>query len=257
MIFHLKLDHYFKPIPLIFLSFSLFIFSGFLPLSATEQLLLSIVPNENSTHGTMHGYTRKNSQSPWTQSFPSTPVNFGKNGLAWGRGLHSPQTGLQKKEGDGRAPSGRFKIGFAMGYASQLPLGNKQWPYHQVTERDAWIDNPLIPEHYNHLYTLQPNQTPPPWFESQRKRLGDFAYEWKILIEHNYQNPIPGEGSAIFIHIRRSEIKPSFGCTVMEKKALEKLLCWLDPKATSSDSVLLSEKEYQRLKKEWELPELY
>ncbi len=223
-------------------------------LFAAEQLLLSIAPDEKSTLGMMRGYSRESPSQPWKESFPCTAVIYGKNGIAWGRGLHEPQTGLQKKEGDGRAPAGRFKIGFAMGYAKQLPVGNKNWPYHQVTERDAWIDNPSIPEHYNHLYTLNPNQTPPPWFESQRKRLGDFAYEWKILIEHNYQNPIPGEGSAIFFHIRRGETKPSFGCTVMEKAILEKLLCWLDPQSSSCDYVLLTETDYLRLKSDWQLP---
>jgi L,D-peptidoglycan transpeptidase YkuD (ErfK/YbiS/YcfS/YnhG family) len=142
-----------------------------------------------------------------------------------------------------------------MGYPSQLPSGNLGWPYHQVTERDAWIDDPTIPEFYNHLYTLKPGQTPPAWFERQRKRLGDFAYEWKILIEHNYQNPVPGEGSAIFFHIRRGETKPSFGCTVMEKSAIEKLLCWLDPKASSVQYVLLTEKDYLRLRSSWNLPQ--
>ena len=252
MSFSIQPRFYFKRISFQFLYLHIFLITH--SLFATEQLLLSIAPQENSTLGTMRGYTRENSSQSWIQSFPSTSVIYGKNGLAWGRGLHSPQSGLQKKEGDGRAPAGRFKIGFAMGYAETLPIGNKGWPYHQVTERDAWIDNPSIPEHYNHLYTLKPNRTAPPWFESQRKRLGDFAYEWKILIEHNYQNPIPGDGSAIFFHIRRGEIKPSFGCTVMEKSVLEKLLCWLDPKSTACDYVLLTEKEYQRLKTDWQLP---
>lgn len=232
---------------------SLFIFLT-LSLYSKEQLLLATAPNENSHLGSMTGYERDSAKSPWKITFPKIPVIFGEKGLAWGRGLHSPQPGLQKKEGDRRAPAGRFKVGFSMGYAPQLPSGNRGWSYHQVTERDAWIDDPAIPHLYNHLFTLKSGEPEPTWFQNQRKRLGDFAYAWKILIEHNYDRPIPGEGSAIFFHIRRGETKPSVGCTVMAENDLIKILCWLDPQATSVEYVLLSEKDYQQKRASWNLP---
>lgn len=234
------------------LAISCFFFS--FQLQARQQLLLSIAPEDSSTLGVLTGYEKEGEKLTWKKTFDSIPVNYGAKGLAWGRGLHTPQSGLQKKEGDQRAPAGRFRVGFAMGYEPQLPPRNRGWTYHQVTERDAWIDDPAIPHLYNHLYTLKPGETPPPWFESQRKRLGDFAYAWKLLIEHNYTSPIPGEGSAIFFHIRRGETRPSVGCTVMEKSMMEKLLCWLNPKSESVEYVLLTQKNYERLKTEWNLP---
>ncbi len=227
------------------------IYVGMIGILHADQLVVSIAPDWNSFQGEARRYS-KAADGSWVQEGEPWPVLFGKNGLAWGRGLHEPQSGLQKKEGDGRAPAGRFTIGFAMGYEPALPKGNRGWAYHQVTERDAWIDDPLLP-HYNHLYTLKPGETPPSWFERQRKRLGDDAYHWKLLIEHNYQNAIPGEGSAIFFHIRRGETRPTFGCTTMAREKLEELLCWLDPKG-KTEYVLLPKSEWERLKGSWKLP---
>jgi L,D-peptidoglycan transpeptidase YkuD (ErfK/YbiS/YcfS/YnhG family) len=230
--------------------FLIFLFGVFGALQA-DQLVVSIAPDWNSFQGEARRYT-KSPSGKWVQEGKSWPVLFGKNGLAWGRGLHEPQAGLQKREGDGRAPAGRYAIGFAMGYEPALPSGNLGWKYHQVTERDAWIDDPLLPN-YNHLYTLKSGERPPIWFERQRKRLGDDAYHWKLLIEHNYHRAIPGAGSAIFFHIRRGEARPTFGCTTMARERMEELLCWLDPKG-KVEYVLLPKSEWLRLKTAWGLP---
>ena len=48
-----------------------------------------------------------------------TPVTIGRAGSAWGLGLHPAQRGPQKREGDGRAPAGVFRIGTAFGYADR------------------------------------------------------------------------------------------------------------------------------------------
>ena len=44
------------------------------------------------------------------------------------------------------------------------------WNYLQVGQWDAWIDDPRLP-HYNHHVRVDPKDVPP-WFESQRMRLG-------------------------------------------------------------------------------------
>ena len=42
----------------------------------------------------------------------AAPVSVGRNGAAWGLGLHAAQPqGPQKQEGDGRAPAGVFTLG--------------------------------------------------------------------------------------------------------------------------------------------------
>ena len=92
-----------------------------------------------------------------------------KSGLAWGRGvLGTNEPGLQKTERDKRAPAGVFKIGKIYTYDPALPEG-AEYPFHTITEADAWIDDPTLP-HYNQHVVIDP-RNPPPWFEKQKMRL--------------------------------------------------------------------------------------
>src|SRR5690242_20418092 len=51
-----------------------------------EQLIVGIAPDWNSMRGTLQRYERSGS-GPWHPVSDPVPVLFGKNGLAWGRGL--------------------------------------------------------------------------------------------------------------------------------------------------------------------------
>ena len=74
----------------------------------------------------------------WTPTAPAVPVLFGKNGVAWGRGIEGQnESGLRKTERDGRAPAGIFRMGKIYTYDAQLPPGS-DYPFHQVTTADAW-----------------------------------------------------------------------------------------------------------------------
>lgn len=220
---------------------------------APTQLLLSIAPDADASRAVLQRYIRPATGAPWTPVGLSIPVLLGKHGLAWGRGLHAPQPGLQKQEGDGRSPAGRFAIGLILGDAPHLPPGAKWTAYVPKTERTAWIDDPAIPGHYNQLYLLPAGETPPPWFEKERVRLNDPAHEWEVLIEHNYPDAEPGAGSAIFFHVRRGEDRPSSGCTVMARDDLRDLVLWLDP-AAHPQLVQLTAADYARLAAAWDLP---
>src|ERR1700722_6938116 len=87
------------------------------------QLILGTAPDWNSMHGTVQLFERPRG-GQWAAFSPSWPVLFGKNGLAWGIGLAGQhESGLHKKERDGRAPAGIFKIGDVYGYDATLPPG--------------------------------------------------------------------------------------------------------------------------------------
>jgi L,D-peptidoglycan transpeptidase YkuD (ErfK/YbiS/YcfS/YnhG family) len=182
----------------------------------------------------------------------SLPVNLGRNGLAWGRGVFQPpQNGVPAKvEKDGKAPAGIFQLGQVFGYAATAPQGSR-WPYVQVGPFDAWVDDSHSP-YYNQHVRVNP-QAIPPWFEKQKMRLGDSAYKWMLVIQHNTQPPLAGYGSAIFFHVRRGANKPSSGCTTMEQSKLEMMLRWLDPSA-SPLYVLLPQSDYAALRTAWRLP---
>ena len=219
-------------------------------LGQVRQLVVSIAPGWDSKNGRSQCFER--SGAGWQAALPAWPVLYGKNGLAWGRGVKgADQPGLRKSERDGRAPAGLFQIGKIYTYDATLPSG-AQYPFHTVTKRDAWVDDIHSP-HYNQHVVIDDPENPPPWFEKQKMRHNDFAYRWLVEIRHNADPPLPGAGSAIFFHIRRGAQRPTAGCTTMAEEDLVRLICWLRAEK-QPHYLLLPRSEYEAKWKAWELP---
>jgi L,D-peptidoglycan transpeptidase YkuD (ErfK/YbiS/YcfS/YnhG family) len=214
-----------------------------------SQLIVAIAPDWNSIHGQLQRFER--SKGNWNAVSAPIPVLFGKNGLAWGSGLAGQEEqGLHKKERDGRAPAGIFAIGEVFGYDAKLP-GGGDYPYHQVNEGDIWSDDPRSPNYNRHI-VIDP-KNPPDNYSHEKMRSGDFAYHWLVEIRHNSDPPVPGQGSAIFFHIRRGVNRATTGCTTMAEPELVKTITWL--RASKHPCyVLLPAQEYQNKWEGWSLP---
>ena len=229
----------------VFLFLCMFAFTA----RAAEQLVVSIAPKWDSTQGTLQRYERDG--GAWRAVGKPWPVLYGRSGLAWGSGLYGQnEEDLHKKERDGRAPAGIFKIGKIYTYDRALPEGS-DYPFHTVTAVDVWPDDVNHPNYNRH--TIIDLKSPPPWYEKQRMRLGDFAYRWLIEIRHNAESPVPGKGSAIFFHIRRGPEKPSSGCTTMAESDLVTLVRWLRADANPR-YVLMPAAEYEKRRVGLKLP---
>jgi len=215
------------------------------------QLIVGIAPGWNSTRGHLQRFERTPG-GKWSAVAPAVPVLFGRKGIAWGSGLAGQnESGLRKAERDGRAPAGVFRIGRIYTYDAKLPAGS-DYPFHQVTTADAWVDDPTHPD-YNRFITIPDPANPPPWFEKQKMRHNDFAYRWLVEIRHNSDPPVAGAGSAIFFHIRRGVDRPSVGCTTMAESDLVKLVTWLRAPRRPC-YVLLPASEYETKWRDWHLP---
>ena len=216
-----------------------------------SQLIVAVAPDWNSMRGKLQLFERPRG-GEWTAISAAVPVLFGKNGLAWGSGLAGQdETGLHKKERDGRAPAGVFAIGKVFGYDAKLPPGGN-YPYHQVTESDVWSDDPRS-ANYNRHIVIDP-KNPPDNYTHEKMRSGDFAYHWLVEIRHNSDPPVPGAGSAIFFHIRRGVNRATTGCTTMAEPDLVKTIAWL---RTSRHPcyVLLPTDEFEKKWHAWDLPQ--
>ena len=218
-------------------------------LDGVRQIVVSIAPSWDAFEGSAQRFERASGTwkavgKPWT-------VLYGKRGLAWGSGVHGQEEkGLRKVENDGRAPAGVFRIGTIYTYDSELPSGS-DYPFHTVTAADAWIDDVNHPKYNQHVIVDPKN--PPLWYAKQRMRPGDFAYRWLVELRHNSDPPVPGYGSAIFLHLRRAPHRPSVGCTVMAEPDLVALIRWLRADA-KPHFVLLPRDEYAAKWKAWNLP---
>ncbi len=224
-----------------------------LPWSGARQLVLVTTPGWDANRGTLRTFTR--SDGGWEASGAAIEVVIGRAGAAWGVGLHPPQAGAPKREGDGRSPAGVFAIGTAFGYAESA---NTALAYAAMDANDWCIDVSASPL-YNRIVdaTEVGADAVAGSTEPMRRDLhadGDRRYEVGFVIEHNPANR-PDAGSCIFAHVWKSADTPTAGCTAMAEPMLRRLLSWLRPEADPV-FVLLPMAEYERLHEAWGLPEI-
>jgi L,D-peptidoglycan transpeptidase YkuD (ErfK/YbiS/YcfS/YnhG family) len=219
----------------------------------TKQLIVGVARDWDDSHVVLQRYERRGAS--WVAVGRAVPGRLGRDGLAWGRGLHPRQTGRQKREGDMRAPAGVFRLG---GLYGDMPVERLRlrpgMSYHRVTTDCLWVEDPESEFYNRHIRAKVPGHLTD-WEKKQQMKQNDYAHELKLLIHHNTWPDIePGAGSAIFFHIwRKSGALPASGCTVMSRDDLIELAQWVDP-ALSPVYVLLPIAEYERLRHKWGLP---
>ncbi len=191
-------------------------------LARSDQLILVTAKDWNENHGTLV-LLERDADGRWHRSGDEVPVMLGRNGLAWGSGLH-PQMAT-KREGDGRSPAGLFELDLVYGSDARAPSGH--FPYQQLSDVMEGIDDPQS-RLYNRL--IDGSRVPPEerdWSHSEKVRRANPMFRWCVMVKHNWQQR-PGFGSCIYLHIWQAAGVPTAGCTAMETSALEQLVRWLD-----------------------------
>ena len=222
------------------------------PVHDATQLVVVTTPSWDAPAGRLQAYER--TEHGWQAHGAAFDVALGRNGSAWGIGLHPAQAdGPQKQEGDGRSPAGVFAIGEAFGYAPRIDSG---MPYRPMLASNYCMDVPDSP-FYNRIVDAETVGADAVEGSSEPMRLdlhddGDRRYREGFVIEHNPRAE-PGRGSCIFAHLWRQPGEPTAGCTAMEPGHMAALLGWLAP-AAHPLFVLLPEAEYERLRESWGLP---
>jgi L,D-peptidoglycan transpeptidase YkuD (ErfK/YbiS/YcfS/YnhG family) len=217
-----------------------------------SQVILGVADGWNASEVRYQCWEKKD--GVWRKAGAAWPGRLGKNGLAWGLGLHPKGLeGLQKTEGDARAPAGVFELGAAYGYAPTVQRREGQ-EYTRVTPQDLWVEDVESP-YYNQHLKIAKKRPLTEWEQKQQMRQGDPAHALKLFIAHNSPPAAqPGKGSAIFFHIwRENGGKPSHGCSVMPEDRLRELIAWVDPKRKPL-YILLPRVEYGRHAVAWRLP---
>lgn len=201
----------------------------FLPLSltfnfahASEQLILIVSDDFNNTHAVLTRYEKE--QNSYKHIGEKIIVNIGRSGLAWGigeNGLTPKPDEPLKREGDGKAPAGIFKISKAFGYASTVKT---KMPYLQADKELICVDDSNSRD-YNKILDKSRSDDPKS-FEWMKR--DDDLYKIGLVVEHN-SIAKKGAGSCIFFHIRKSEDAPTAGCSAMKEEDLDAIIKWLDP----------------------------
>lgn len=123
-------------------------------------------------------------------------------------GLVAPE---DKREGDGATPAGVHRI-VKMLFRPDRMSAPAAWA-EPIRIRDLWSDDLRDPA-YNGLVRA------PHRFGHERLRRADPLYDLVLVVDWNYRAPVPGRGSAIFVHRWRRPGAPTEGCLALAPRDL-------------------------------------
>jgi L,D-peptidoglycan transpeptidase YkuD (ErfK/YbiS/YcfS/YnhG family) len=122
-----------------------------------------------------------------------------------------------KSEGDGATPVGCYTLRRVMYRADRLAKPKTRLPVAPLTPIDGWCDDP------EHSRYNQPVVRP---FDPSHETLwrNDNLYDLIVILGHNDDPPVPGAGSAIFLHVARPDYGPTEGCVALAAADLLEVL---------------------------------
>lgn len=126
------------------------------------------------------------------------------------------------REGDAKTPLDTYALRFGFYRADRLPRPRTALTMHAIREDDGWCDAPLDPA-YNRFVRL------PHAASHERLWREDGAYDVVLVMSHNDAPPQPGLGSAVFLHCRQPDHRPTLGCLALAPGDLWSLLPKLTP----------------------------
>ena len=128
-----------------------------------------------------------------------------------------------KREGDNRSPVGVWPIREILYRPDVYPNGpTTALPVRPIAPDDGWCDAPGDPA-YN-----RPVKLPYP-ASAERLWRDDHVYDLVGVLAHNDDPPVPGMGSAIFLHLAREDYSGTEGCVALARVDLEALLAMAQP----------------------------
>jgi len=189
----------------------------------TAQLIVVTTKEWSANNGKLQRYEKR--AGKWYKTGDTIEIKLGRNGLGWGRGLHTIPKNAKyiKKEGDGKAPAGIFELKQAFGYA---PF-DTDYPYVVYKESDHCVDD-VDSKLYNKI--VDSSKIDIDYKSKEHMKFPKDYYKYGIVVNHNNideKGAVPGAGSCIFIHIKRV---PTAGCTVMDEAEIKEIIQWLDAK---------------------------
>jgi L,D-peptidoglycan transpeptidase YkuD (ErfK/YbiS/YcfS/YnhG family) len=141
----------------------------------------------------------------------TAPVALGHGGIL-----------ANKREGDGGTPRGTFRPLQLWWRADRYPRPWTLLPTRPIRPEDAWCEDPQD-RHYNQPMRLGCDQG------GDRLMRDDHLYDFIIEINHNSAPRVAGRGSAVFLHLARSNFSPTAGCVSMTKSSMLRLLRRMSP----------------------------
>lgn len=132
---------------------------------------------------------------------------------------------VDKREGDGGSPRGRFRLRGGAYRPDHLRVRPRTaLPLRPTRADDGWCDD-RRDRRYN-----RPVRLPAPGISAEAMWRADGLYDAVIDLDCNRAPIRRGRGSAIFLHIARDGYRPTEGCVALARADLLRLLRRLGPR---------------------------
>ena len=120
---------------------------------------------------------------------------------------------LDKREGDGATPAGRFPFRRVLYRPDRLSAPTTLLPVAALAPDDGWCDDPAD-QRYNRAVRLP--------YAARHEELWrtDALYDVIVVIGYNDAPVVPGKGSAIFLHLATADYRPTQGCVALARQDL-------------------------------------
>lgn len=136
-------------------------------------------------------------------------------------GKGSTIAAADKREGDGATPIGRWPIRAVLLRPDRVAAPEIALPWRWLRPDDGWSDDGADPA-YNRP-VRHPHR-----YSAERLWREDGAYDVIVILGHNDDPPMPGAGSAIFLHCT-AEKDFTEGCVAIRRADLLEILPRLAP----------------------------
>ncbi len=148
--------------------------------------------------------------------YPSGKLVF--NGKEYKCSLGRGGVKKEKVEGDGATPVGCFAIQKIFYREDKLGKLKLAFNTQEIKKNDAWCDD-VNDKRYNTHITLAEGEE-----SDERLWREDDLYDVVVVLGYNDNPPVPGKGSAIFMHIAREGYTPTAGCIALSKEDILEIL---------------------------------
>jgi L,D-peptidoglycan transpeptidase YkuD (ErfK/YbiS/YcfS/YnhG family) len=171
------------------------------------QVISVTTPHYGSVHATVQAFAK--TSTGWHRVAGPWSAWIGRNGFA-----HPGQ----KREGDGKVPTGSYHFSFFFGVDANPGV---RYPWRHAGPHDFWDDDSSSPRyntwvndtHHSPGADPEPMDAPP-------------SYDDVAVIAYNTART-PERGSAIFLHVTHHS--PTSGCVALPRPHVIQLLRWLNP----------------------------
>lgn len=161
---------------------------------------------------------RPDGSSPWDGQ-----IAWGERSARAALGKAGVVAAADKREGDNRSPTGVWPIRYVLYRPDVYPDGpTTALEAKPIAPDDGWCDAPGDPA-YN-----EPVKLPYP-ASAERLWRDDNVYDLVVVLGHNDAPPVPGLGSAIFLHLARDGYPGTEGCVALARADVLALLAAAKP----------------------------